>query len=514
MTEAEKNEIVGLVMTEISSQAVDFDINTEQPQANDLLTAVRQTSPGAYVGVTIKWDDVARIATELANQAAKRAEQAETDANNILTQVQSKGTEITNFVATSKAELETQKNESVNAVKSVYQTDLNELKGDLDNVIPTSPNLFNKDSDDILNGYFSNNSFISNELYRLTHPIYVKGGVEYKYKLAPSLGSNKDIPVLNESMQIYTQIVGSIVDGYVKFTPHSDLCIRVNIGKYVDMPTFMVCETSKYPNEYMSYGNYINSDFLTKSETESIKRATFNTNVLRNKSVVFDGDSICEGSGDTSLGLGWASRIGNKNNMDWHNVGISGGTISVVDGRHNLCTYIDTIHNDYPNLDYLILEGGTNDADVIGINNIGEIAVIDKEWTTFPDFRGNYDTSTFCGALETLFYKAINYYPNAKIGYIVAPKMAVWSESDNAFLLPYHRREFFAKAKEICKKWGIPYCDLWNDSPMNPCVSAYYDRTQTSDWNKANKYYVDGQHPTPIGYEYITPYIESWMKTL
>src|SRR5574344_2132441 len=76
MTEAEKNEIVGLVMTEISSQAVDFDIETEQPQANDLLTAVRQTSPGAYVGVTIKWDDVARIATELANQAAVRAEQA------------------------------------------------------------------------------------------------------------------------------------------------------------------------------------------------------------------------------------------------------------------------------------------------------------------------------------------------------------------------------------------------------------------------------------------------------
>ena len=134
MTEAEKNEIVGLVMTEISSQAVDFDIATEQPQANDLLTAVRQTSSGEYMGVTLKWDDVARIATELANQAAKRAEQAETDANNILEQVQSKGTEITNFVATSKAELETQKNESVNAVKSVYQTDLNELKGDLGDV--------------------------------------------------------------------------------------------------------------------------------------------------------------------------------------------------------------------------------------------------------------------------------------------------------------------------------------------------------------------------------------------
>lgn len=134
MTEAEKNEIVGLVMTEISSQAVDFDITTEQPQANDLLTAVRQTSSGAYVGVTIKWDDVARIATEVANRAAKRAEQAKTDANNILERVQSNGTSISNFVATSMAELETQKNESVNAVKSVYQTDLNELKGDLGDV--------------------------------------------------------------------------------------------------------------------------------------------------------------------------------------------------------------------------------------------------------------------------------------------------------------------------------------------------------------------------------------------
>ena len=76
MTEAEKQEIVGIVMTQISSQAVDFDIATEQPQANDLLTAVRQTSSGVYEGVTLKWDDIARIATELANQAATRAEQA------------------------------------------------------------------------------------------------------------------------------------------------------------------------------------------------------------------------------------------------------------------------------------------------------------------------------------------------------------------------------------------------------------------------------------------------------
>ena len=70
MTEAEKNEIVGLVMNQISSQAVDFDIETEQPQANDLLTAVRETSPGVYEGVTIKWCSgrVGMTRTEIADK--------------------------------------------------------------------------------------------------------------------------------------------------------------------------------------------------------------------------------------------------------------------------------------------------------------------------------------------------------------------------------------------------------------------------------------------------------------
>ena len=149
MTEAEKNEIVGLVMTEISSQAVDFDIATEQPQANDPLTAVRESESGGYRGVTIKWDDVARIATELANQAVKKAEQAKNDAiiakniaQEILKGVQNKDAEITNFVATSKAEIETQKNESVEAVRSIYRTDFNAIN---DRIMPidfriTDPN--------------------------------------------------------------------------------------------------------------------------------------------------------------------------------------------------------------------------------------------------------------------------------------------------------------------------------------------------------------------------------------
>ena len=123
MTEAEKQEIVGLVMTQISSQAVDFDIATEQPQANDLLTAVRENESGGYKGVTIKWDDVARIATELANQAATRAEQAKTNVENMKSSVEQTVTDFNALAEEKKQE-----------VQGVYQNDLNELKGDLGDV--------------------------------------------------------------------------------------------------------------------------------------------------------------------------------------------------------------------------------------------------------------------------------------------------------------------------------------------------------------------------------------------
>ena len=124
MTEAEKQEIVGLVMTQISSQAVDFDIATEEPQANDLLTAVRQTSSGVYEGVTLKWNDVARIATELANQAATRAEQAKTNVENMKSSVEQTVTDFNALAEEKKQE-----------VQGVYQNDLDELKGDLENQI-------------------------------------------------------------------------------------------------------------------------------------------------------------------------------------------------------------------------------------------------------------------------------------------------------------------------------------------------------------------------------------------
>ena len=130
MTDQELKDIVAAVVAELEKSGVDFDYKAEQAEDDDLVFVIRGTAPN-YQGVTVTWKGLLDIITAQATQAKTDAVNAKDIAQQILTQVQNKGTEITNFVATSKTEITAAKTEAVNAVKSVYQTDLNELKGDL-----------------------------------------------------------------------------------------------------------------------------------------------------------------------------------------------------------------------------------------------------------------------------------------------------------------------------------------------------------------------------------------------
>ncbi len=235
-------------------------------------------------------------------------------------------------------------------------------------------------------------------------------------------------------------------------------------------------------------------------------------NRLYGKIAVFDGDSISQGL-PLKGQLPWAELIGNKNGMNWKNYSVGGGTVTAEvyvkttgEARHWISRNIDRIHGEFERLDYLILEGGTNDADLLNDmpGSFGELDI--------SDYSGNYDDSTFTGALEKLFFKAIKYYPTAKIGYIVAQKMGRPSEGYGA---EYKRRKFFLRAIEVCKKWGIPYLDLWENCHLNPSLPSHYNPELSIDENEAQGYcYIDGQHLTSAGYAVITPRIEAFMQSL
>lgn len=248
----------------------------------------------------------------------------------------------------------------------------------------------------------------------------------------------------------------------------------------------MIVKDREYPSEYIPYG-YI------EVATDSGKKQN---NVLCEKTALFLGDSICAG---TTVGTdspyynyGWAGLIGEANRMNWFNFGKNGGTITHR-GADGTCIskIADTAIAEHPNADYVIFEGGCNDADQMKDAGLGEIS---SDYATF-------DATTFSGALESLILKLVTAYPNARIGYIIPQKMYT-GYSD--FTAENHiHRKYFDRAVEICRKWGIPVIDIWNTTPLNPKLST------------ANVYYSDSiQHLTEAGYRRITPAIESWMRTL
>lgn len=376
----------------------------------------------------------------------------------------------------------------------------------------TLGNLFDKDNaENAENHYvnYGNGSLVAYNYYVASHYIPVETGKTYTTKAIPQLfgeasairvcGYNAAKEFVNVTLGTMSNLIYS-PEGYpqrgdLTFTiSNADIAyVRVTVP-VLELGEFMFVEGSTYPSEYIPYGTawYLTGAHILPDEVK--KTASH----LYGKTAIFDGDSI--GAGTSALdGLsGWAGRIGSANKMNWRNYATNGGTIASVEGQYCIGGNIDTILANYPKLDYLILEGGTNDTDFLGEDGLGTFSP--------DDMSGNYDASTFSGALETLLYKAVTYFPYAKIGYIVPHKMG---EST------HKRRTYFLRAIELCKKWGVPYIDLWTCSHLDRRISAHCDLSLTAqEAINAGKLYVDGQHLSPKGYEVITPKIEAWMKTL
>ena len=235
-------------------------------------------------------------------------------------------------------------------------------------------------------------------------------------------------------------------------------------------------------------------------------------NKLYRKTIIWNGDSICYGS---SRYGNWATRIAERNELkDSKNYGVGGATIvenpppfQSGSERHSVSATLEEMYEEFPDADYIILEGGTNDADLLG--RITEEPLPYRFGSVDPDdFSGNYDTYTFCGALESIFYRAKELWPKATICYIVAQKMGLKADTSA------NRYAYFQAAMQICEKWEIPYLNLWDDCDLDPTNPEMYDPSKSEEENEQSSMYKDGQHLTPAGYDYTTDIIDGWLKTL
>ncbi len=134
--------------------------------------------------------------------------------------------------------------------------------------------------------------------------------------------------------------------------------------------------------------------------------------------------------------------------------------------------------------DYVLFNGGTNDANVLDLSLTGTIT---------DDYDDVLDLNTFCGAFENLVKTMVNNWHYAKIIYIRAHNMD--SRDDR-------QRVYGELALEICKKWSIPYVDIYSEGRLNSKISVM----------KTN-YAPDGTHPNHEGIaKFYVPLIESKMN--
>ena len=312
------------------------------------------------------------------------------------------------------------------------------------------------------------------------------------------------VPILTEDKTFIQNVTGTVTETDNRYAADLEFTITqdmVDSGAALYafdchtsiLSTVMIVKDREYPDSYISYG-YI------EVATDSGKKQD---NVLCEKTAVFLGDSICAGTTVAEdsgyYNYGWGGIIGEANHMTWGNYGKNGGTIipmeSVAEERWVL-TQVDTAYAAHPKADYVIFEGGCNDADTLIADESG--------LGTLSDSYAPTSTADFTSAFESLVLKLLTKFPGARIGYVIPQKMQTADNYRN------NERVYFDRAVEICEKWGIPVLDLWKTCPLNPKLSMFYDSSLTD----AENCYTDGQHLTLKGYQRITPKIEAFMRNL
>lgn len=204
---------------------------------------------------------------------------------------------------------------------------------------------------------------------------------------------------------------------------------------------------------------------------------------LRNKKILFLGDSITQGSGasgEDKIYHAVAARILGATAL---NYGVSGTRIA----KQTVCYqaadfpeyFLQRAKRMDRQADLVVVFGGTNDFGH-GSAPFGEI--------------GDTDGSTFCGAFRELLAYLTSVYGKDKV--VVLYPLRRWNEDnprgDGCKPADVQRLVgYYAAEKAITEEFGVKSIDLWNEKTLNPNLPE----------GKNN--FVDGLHPNDDGHRIL-----------
>lgn len=222
------------------------------------------------------------------------------------------------------------------------------------------------------------------------------------------------------------------------------------------------------------------------SELESMDTQTFK-NPYKNKTSIAFGDSILAGWG-WKEGTGIIQPLKEKYpDATWINKAESGANMAVTSSPAHT-PIVNQITSYTGAADAIILDGGVNDK-----NNGLPIGSIET------NYDASYNTSTFCGALESALQYIMDRYPLAVKLYIIPHSFA----KDNSYV-----DSIYSKAIEICDKWNMPYLDMRKYSQI-----AMTSKNKSKYTYNPNSKKGDGVHPNETWYRtFYCPVIDQALQ--
>lgn len=197
---------------------------------------------------------------------------------------------------------------------------------------------------------------------------------------------------------------------------------------------------------------------------------------LKEKTVYAFGDSIVEGHEYKKAGF--ASISARQEGMELANYAKNGATM--LDANYmggQILAQVQNAPKEAP--DYVLFDGGTNDAEYLFKNNkeIGTVAE-GKE----PE---SFDTDTFAGAFENTVYAMKEKWPEAQLVYVAVHKLGSrdWKTQEKL-----HKTEM-----EICEKWGIAVADVYTEESLEKLNEAIEAAKAVEADGEATQAEVDSQ---------------------
>lgn len=215
---------------------------------------------------------------------------------------------------------------------------------------------------------------------------------------------------------------------------------------------------------------------------------------IKNRKILFLGDSITEGVGASCVENGYVSVFGKISGADVRNYGISGTRIArqkhpSSDLRWDL-DFVQRVDDMDADADIVAVFGGTNDY------GHGDAPL------------GNFesrDVYTFYGAMHILCQKLIKKYPKAFIMFITP----LHRLNENAEVNEIKIRNaaplsgYVDIIKEVARYYSLPVLDLYAVSGLQPEVDVIREL-----------YIPDGLHPNDAGAGIIAERIMGFLKSL